>query len=1067
MPDLGIIEDFKLLVNSLGKEPSIVAKEGGSIEDVPAVPAEGSEDAFFGAASSPDDFNLDDRLNQALAEDEPDELVPDLGGFDFAEDDDDNPFGDLGDFTLDDEILDDSADSGESMDDFFPAGEDALSGESGREDLSGEFDDMDGLFDVDSEVDNSAPDDMDGLFDIDAEPDDSGLEEMDALFSEEADGMDSDFGDMEELFEEEEEEDTVEELDGSELEDLPAEEDEFAYSGDASLDDFSFSDEEPHIEDSSGLPSTMGDLFEDGSEEAIPDFVAQETEEEELSFDDFTLDIADSDDSLPSELDEAEDLLPLEDVEDQPEEVIEEIAEELPAFDDDFDLSDEPEISLGDDIEEVEEIGDLELETGDIEDFDMSPGDFGDMDDVGDYSFGDELDAIDEMKEEVQEEEDFSLTEEQFRALKITMSTLPRNLKLAVEEVIAEQKLKKEKYEKFIMLLVNGASPKEIADYLLKTINRKIKLPSGYMKKSGQALEKSKSGFRYIFVHQTWPVLRWVLLGITATWIVGMLSLLFLYRPIKADSLYSKGYEKIYSDQYDEANNLFETAWKGWELGPFFIDGWRNKNWFYKYADAYRDRRQFIEAARKYDQLMRFYPDDIKGMMEYAHMETYDTANYSHAEEILRQVLSVKVNDYEAMLAFGDNYFEWSDEDPAKLEDARFVYATILDSVGGRDEILLRMLRYFLKRKDDVNIRQLKETFAESKETGADPAYFSKVFSELGGYLLDEGEPAEALSILFRAEEVYDEIPDVHYQLARYFRVNEDDNMEELALRKVLFYLDRQTPLKKDKIFMKLDTHRRRGELKFRHRDYLDAENEYRQGIALYENSINRNLIGASSTGGKLYADLGSLYYGNQDYMAALNMYDQAEKNRYITPEIEYHRGYCTYITGNYERALVEFYNAEQGLPGNRNILYALGNTMLKRGNYFGAQSAFTRVIHQLEEVEKNIGYLQIEEKDEHRALIEMYSKAYNNLGVAYFNLARSSADVDKISQAMVSFTRASDYSDLLTRDQETKVRANRPETFDSAGEYLSRDNDNVLDAGGYRVEMDETIHLNVDDVLF
>lgn len=1004
MPDLGIIEEFKLLVNSLGKEPSIVAKEGGSIEDIPPEAPEDSSSPFFGGATSPDEFNLDDRLNEALEEDDQDELVPDLDGFDFTEDEE-NPFGDLDDFTLDDDI----------------------------ERLPGET-----------------------------------VESMDDLFSEEDSGF-TDLSDLPEQTADETFEEDLEEVLDDSLEDEPIEE----LTTEDITEEFSFSDEESQTlkeSEESDLPSTMGDLFEDGSEEAIPDFVEQESEEEdELSFDDFTLDVP-SDEEEP-----VENLQPLDETTE------EEVEEELSAIDGDFDLSDEPELlpdddfSLDDtsdfeeieDLEEVEEVEELGLEGVTGEDFDLSPGDFGDLDEEQDFSFGEELDVIDEMKEEVQEEETFSLTDEQFKALKITLSTFPRNLKLAAEEVVTEQKLKGEKYEKYIMLLVNGASPKEIADYLLQTINKKIKLPSGYIKKSGLALEKKKTGFAYIFSHQTWPVLKWVLLGITGIWLVGMLSLLFIYRPMQAESLYKKGYENIYQDNYETANELFETAWKGWELGPFFIEGWRKKNWFYEYADAYRDRRQFIEASNKYDDLMKFYPDDVRGLMDYAHMETYDTANYGHAEELLRHVLSVKVNDYKAMLAFGDNYFEWSDEEPSKLEDARFVYATILDAEGGRDEILLRMLRYFLKKEDDRNIMQLKETFQNSNKTGADPAYFSLVFSELGGYLLGKGEPAEALSILLRAEKVYDEIPDVHYQLARYFRINDDDKMEELALRKVLYYLDKQTPLKKDKIFMKLDTHRRRGELKFRHKDYLDAENEYRQGIALYENSIIRNLIGASSTGGKLYADLGSLYYGNKDYMAALNMYDKAEINRYITPEIEYHRGYCTYITGDYERALVEFYDAEQRMPGNRNILYALGNTMIKRGNYFGAQSAFTRVINQLEEEEKNIGYLQIEEKDEHRALVEMYSKAYNNLGVAYYNLARSSADAENISLAMVSFTRAKEYSDLLTRDQQTKVRANPPRTYNSAEEYVQRKSDNVLDLGGYRVEMDEKIHLNLDDVLF
>lgn len=993
MPDLDTIEDFKLLVNSLGKEPSIVAKEGGSIEDVPAISPDGDSLSFTPGDDSAD-FDLNGRLEEALSsEEESGELVPDLGGFDFGEDSD-NPFGDLNDFTLEDDFHDD--------------------------------------------------------------------------MSELADAFD--------------EEESVEDIDYGETED--------------ELDEFSFSDEEapdfadelpPEVSEpeEEGLPETLGDLFENGSEEAIPDFIAPEPEEEDISFDDFTLDMPSEDFSQPADLDDAEDLEPLEEV-DEIEPETEEPEEELPVLEDEFDLSDEPEISLEDDfdlvsdiseIEEVEEIGEEPEEdtmssfsfdsAGEMEDFDMSPGDFGDLGGDEDYSFGEELAAIDEMREETPEVSEFEISEEQFRSLKITLSTLPRNLKLAVEEIIAEQKLKGPKYEGLVMLLVEGGSPREVADYILKTINRKIKLPSGYMKKSGLALERSKSGFAYIFSRHTWPILRWVLLGMVALWIAGMLSLLFLYRPIHAGQLYSGGYEKIYADQYETANSMFESAWNGWPLGPFFIDGWRNKNWFYKYAEAYRDRRQFIEAARKYDELLTFYPDDIQGLMDYARMETYETAEYEHAEEILRHVLSIKVNDYTAMLAYGDNYFEWSDEDPVRLEDARFVYATVLDAVGGKDEVLLRMLRYFLKKKDDENIERLKKTFQTSDRNAADPPYFSKVYSELGGYLLDKGEPAEALTVLLRAQQEYAEIPDVHYQLARYFRGNEDDRMEELALRKVLFYLDQQTPLKKDKIFMKLDTHRRRGELKNRKREYLEAENEFRQGIALYENSIIRNLIGASSTGGKLYADLGALYYRNNDFMAALNMFDKAEKNRFITPEIEYQRGVCTYVTGDYERALVEFYNAGQGMPGNRNILYALGNTMLKRENYYGAQSAYTRVIEGLEEEEKNIGYLQIEEKDEHRSLVQMYSKTYNNLAVAYYNLARSSTDVDKISLAMVCLTKASEYSDLLTRDPETKVRANPPAYFESAEEYQDRNKGNLLDGSGYRVIPDYEIHFNVDDILF
>ncbi len=1038
MPDREVIEDFKLFVNSLGDEPSIVASEGGSIEDVSSG---ASGDGFGELKDSEDQFpdedlNLEDRFNGETVEDDTDDFAPDLGGFDFSEDD--NPFGDLGDlgdFSLDEESDDiEPQDSGnEALDELSAESFDDAAGETFDDATEESFDDV-----AEETFDDATVESFDEV--AEETFDDATVESFDDVAEETIDDLPV------ESFDEVTEE-TLEGSDEATFEDLKEE---------ASFDDAGL--EESGDEPDSILPETMGDLFEDGSEEAIPDFIPSESTDDELSFDDFAIDVPDSE---GEEIADVEELLPIDDLE-TPEEETQTI--------DEFEVSDDEEISLGDDFDiDSDEFGDFDLEEEPKpgEELDLSPGDFGDSSDLEDYSFGDELAAIDEMKEESVVDDSFQLTDEQFLDLKRTLGILPRNLKLAVEEIIAEGKLKGAKQEQLIMLLVDGASPKDIVDFILKKLNRKIKLPSGYMKRSGLSFEKRKSGFAYLFSHHTWPKLKWVLFGIIGAWIIFLLSFFFIYRPVRAGQLYKRGYDNVYIDRYDQANAYFEEAWDGWFLGDFWVNGWQDKNWFYKYADAYRDRRQFIEAAKKYNELIQFYPGDIKGLMEYADMEIFDTARYDHAEELLKRVLAVKVNDYKAMLLLGDNYFEWSYEDPSKLEEARFVYATILDDYGGYQEILFRMLRYFLRRDDEENVMRLKETFQAKRKINVSPEYFSKVYSELGGYILDKGMPAEALTILLRAEGKYDEIPDVHYQLARYFRHNEDDKMEELALRKVLFYLDKQTPLKKDKIFMKLDTHRRRGELKYRKELYLDAENEYRQGIALYENSIKRNLIGASATGGKLYADLGDLYYNNMDYLAALNMYDKAEVNRYITSEIEYHRGFSNFVTENYERALLEFYNAEQGLPGNRNVLFALGNTMLKRENYYGAQSSFTRVINILKEEEKNIGFLMIDEKAKHRALVEMYSRAYNNLGVSYYHLAKSSADVDKITYAMVCFSKSSDYSDLFTRDRESLMRSDAPEVFNSTAEYDERESNNILDKNGYKVEADYSIPLHIDDILF
>lgn len=96
-----------------------------------------------------------------------------------------------------------------------------------------------------------------------------------------------------------------------------------------------------------------------------------------------------------------------------------------------------------------------------------------------------------------------------------------------------------------------------------------------------------------------------------------------------------------------------------------------------------------------------------------------------------------------------------------------------------------------------------------------------------------------------------------------------------------------------------------------------------------------------------------------------------------------------------------------------------------------------------------------------------MYSRAYNNLGVANYRLAKSSADVDNISLAMACFTKASEYSDLLTRDGETMVRDDAPDLYESAVDYENRNSNNIIDRSGYHVRAAYDIPHNVDDLRF
>jgi len=130
------------------------------------------------------------------------------------------------------------------------------------------------------------------------------------------------------------------------------------------------------------------------------------------------------------------------------------------------------------------------------------------------------------------------------------------------------------------------------------------------------------------------------------------------------------------------------------------------------------------------------------------------------------------------------------------------------------------------------------------------------------------------------------------------------------------------------------------------------------------------------------------------------------------------------YARQDYESALGEFLSAYATTPGDQNLLYGMGNTLFRRGDYFAAQGYYERhqEMHAAERMRKAVLLPQID--TEEGEFIEEYMRVSNNLGVILDRLANRTGDSRKRGRSLELLSESNRAWDALTRNPETMVRA-------------------------------------------
>ena len=604
------------------------------------------------------------------------------------------------------------------------------------------------------------------------------------------------------------------------------------------------------------------------------------------------------------------------------------------------------------------------------------------------------------------------------------LETFPFNVQLAIQDYIANGEDRPENKMNFIRFVLDNDSLKKIVNKLEKIIDKSIPIPRGFQRQSVEDYEKEKQTFKYWFMHRFLPVAVMSAIALILVFCISVLSWQFIYKPVRSESLYKTGYSYLENGQYETAIEKFNRA------GEYK----RKKKWYFSYARAFRAKKQFTAAEKMYIRLIYDFDNDKQGGLEYADMLSTDLRNYEKAETVLRRrVLDKYVNDKDGMLALGDVFMNWADEDPKKYGEAVKIYSRLIELYGTNDTFLLRMMRYFIRTDNLAEVLNLKDHFSSRiTKIGASN------LTELSGYLLEKRYNPKPLDseklrskiddvrmLLEKAVQTDKTMPEAYYNLGRFFIYNnkQDGAIENLTESIKLFKT--AAPMTARRTGNYVDAMRLLGEQLTDQKKYLEAQTLYADALTIYREYTAFKPLPPNKSIGKLYADYGDIdYFISHNFDSALDSYQNAVKELYNTPSINYRIGYIHYQQENYRKAIEAMSRAYAEKAHDKNLLYGFGNAFFKRGDYFAATAAYEELLALLNAQRARKEQAFSNTRPDDVAFIERYMHTTNNLGATLSRLSERTGDSQKNGRALALYAEATRAWDALTRNPQTMIRA-------------------------------------------
>lgn len=302
-------------------------------------------------------------------------------------------------------------------------------------------------------------------------------------------------------------------------------------------------------------------------------------------------------------------------------------------------------------------------------------------------------------------------------------------------------------------------------------------------------------------------------------------------------------------------------------------------------------------------------------------------------------------------------------------------------------------------------------------------------------------------SLLLRAMETSKALPELHYQLSRFYRHSRAAEDEKRALAAADTYFQRLEPRKarlNGRPALRVATSNRIGEIFDQAAQPLQAEKYYLDAQKNFESAEAQGLVSFDLEAARLYRNLGNLYYRQTPgvlavgggaapggWEQALKLYEIAEKSRWKDPQVDYRLAVIYYEKRQYGEAVKRLFSLDR--PGNKgeasgrdnpNLLYAMGNALFRSGNYASAEGYYRELLEILKDRRSRITDFDPAGRSSHKALAQRLYEAWNNLAAAQYRASNAfRAGTPEFRDALASLTTARAQSQILGRDlYESKV---------------------------------------------
>ncbi len=623
-----------------------------------------------------------------------------------------------------------------------------------------------------------------------------------------------------------------------------------------------------------------------------------------------------------------------------------------------------------------------------------------------------------------------TFTDAEYKRFRKNLSEYPLNLRLAIEEMVVKNEFTDDKVFEILDKVQRKVPARQLASQLDKEMEIHVDVPRDFERRTADEYENYKQSLEYKIKNQIIPFAAMTAFAAVLIACIGFLFWTFIWNPMMADKHYKEGYADIQTNQYQNSEENFSLAVRRRPV----------KKWFYKYAEAYRDHRQYDRASNVYKAGLEIFKRDKKCGLDWADMEMNERYNFEEAERILlREVRDYHRGEPDVDMKIGDLYLAWADDGhPEKYAAAKGQYDLLVSSYQKSKQIktyLARQMRYYIHVDDLGKVLEYKNFFYPKDIKVLE----EQDLTELSGYLLDKrygnlrpseeslkSQVVDIRDLLDRALKKNSSNPDALYNMGRYL-VRTGASDEAVSVLKATISAFRQKPVRSRKNnYTYIDTYRLLGEEYTERRSYIDAQSTYNDGIAIFEHENASGGFPGTEKIGKLYEDLGNInYFINGDMDAAIENYEKSVDNKNDSLAVRYKIGYIQYTDENYEDAWTSFHNGNELTSGQDiHTLLALANTCVLRGLYNSAQGYYENLLKLLgSEIEKTGTILQPQSRSDHGDLAETYMKATNNLGVALSRISGQSGDSDANGKAIARFAESSHAWDSLTRNQETMIR--------------------------------------------